>query len=381
LRDIRAMSANIIMQADSSISRYGRALIAAMPDETTQLLTDLCAPSPFAPEPEAPPVSHIRQSTVGPNYLAYLNRASMFVDNSAVPSPTPSPAPVLDHRRSNSESEARVKSPSPRPSRGSRRQQQQRQQDAAKPPASKRYFAHFLEHEAHFVRFLEAVALNRYGQTLDMANGKSVAALPFDDEDAQEQSALWNTLFELYLTLAAKTETDEARRASDQWLDKAMRLLKNERLGYDTSHVLIIASSRSFTPGLVFLWEKLGMYEDILRFWMDKAEQGDVNASTAAFACLTKYGPEHPHLYVLMLRFLTSTPELLGRHTTELGNMLEHIEREKIMSPLGVVLALSRNEVTSIGLVKDWLLTRIKESQDEIRAVRAELLVDHALRS
>ncbi|KAH7108049.1 hypothetical protein BKA62DRAFT_648793 [Auriculariales sp. MPI-PUGE-AT-0066] len=357
-------------EADGSIARYGRALLASMPDETTKLLTDLCAPSPFAPEPEALPVVHHRQATLNPNYLSYLpNRMSLLVDNNALPNPSASPPPGSSpHRRSNSVSEGRVTSPTPRPDRPSRRLQ--RLQEAVKPPPAKRYFAHFLEHEAHFVRFLEAVALNRYGQTVEVTNGKSIAAAPFDDDDAQEQSALWNTLFELYLTLAAKTDTDEARRASQQWLDKAMRLLNNEQLGYDTSHVLIIASSRSFTPGLVFLWEKLGMYEDIMRFWMDKAEQGDVAASTAAFNCLNKYGPEHPHLYPLMLRFLTSTPELLGRHTKELAAMLDHIEREKIMSPLGVVLALSRNEVASIGLVKGWLLSRIKEAQDEIHADR-----------
>lgn len=213
--------------------------------------------------------------------------------------------------------------------------------------------------------------MKRWGISVDASNGVAAAPPPpFDADEEQEQSAVWNTLFELYLTLSAKSDTDEARRASEVWLNKATRLLKNDRIHYDATHALIISSSRSFTSGLIFLWEKLDMYEEILRFWMDKAEQGDTAASGEALKCLNTYGPAHPHLYPLVLRFLTSTPELLSRHTDELAAMLDHIEREKIMSPLGVVLVLSRNDVASIGLVKQWLLSRIKESQDEIRAVR-----------
>ena len=84
---------------------------------------------------------------------------------------------------------------------------------------------------------------------------------------------------------------------------------------------------------------------------------------------LDTYGSQHPHLYPLVLRFLTSSPELLSRHTEDLRRILEYIDTEKIMPPLGVVQVLSRNGVTSVGLVKEWLLTRIKESDAEIKAV------------
>ena len=39
------------------------------------------------------------------------------------------------------------------------------------------------------------------------------------------------------------------------------------------------------------------------------------------------------------------------------------------MPPLAVVQVLSRNGVTSIGLVKEWLLGRIKEAREEISTV------------
>jgi len=133
-----------------------------------------------------------------------------------------------------------------------------------------------------------------------------------------------------------------------------------------------VCSTHTFTPGLVLLWEKMGMYEDALRFWMDKDQGGsDSQASSQVLRYLNLYGPTHPHLYPLVLRFLTSTADILSRHTADLKLILEHIDRERILPPLGIVQILSRNGVTSVGLVKHWLMTRIQESQQELQADRS----------
>lgn len=218
-----------------------------------------------------------------------------------------------------------------------------------------------------FVVFLEAVALRRWGQTTE--EGASVSPsdslpAPLDEEaDKRDQVAVWNTLLELYLTLSEKEAEGSPLRA------KALALLKSN-LPYDPTHALILCSTRNFTPGLVLLWEKLGMYEDVLRFWIAQETEAHVpGASAQVLYALDKYGPENHQLYPLVLRFLTSSAELLSRHSQELEGMLETIEREKIMPPLSVIQALSRNNVTSVGLVKQWLLTRIRESKDEIQAV------------
>jgi len=108
------------------------------------------------------------------------------------------------------------------------------------------------------------------------------------------------------------------------------------------------------------------MYEDVLRFWMDRENEGNTpEASSQVVHHLNLYGTTRPHLYPLVLRFLTSSPELLSRHTADIGMVLEHIEKEKIMPPLSVIQVLSRNGVASVGLVKQWLMTRIKEAREE----------------
>ena len=105
---------------------------------------------------------------------------------------------------------------------------------------------------------------------------------------------------------------------------------------------------------------------------MDKEKEGKApDASIQVLHHLNVYGPKHPNLYALVLRFLTSSPELLSRHSKDLVQILEHIDTTGIMPPLSVIQVLSRNNVASVGLVKQWLMNRIKESRDEIDTVSA----------
>jgi len=241
------------------------------------------------------------------------------------------------------------------------------------------YFANFIGHREHLLVFLEAVALRRWGQSLDVpkdgaasqsGDGSTIAE---DPAEAADQQAVWNTLLELYLTLASAAG-DGTR--SDVLREKALQLLSAaDRLPYDPMHALILCATRSFTLGLVLLWERLGMHEDVLRFWMEQDQRGVAGAGTEVMRCLAKYGEEAPQLYKLALRFFTSAPELVSRHSMDLAEVLRVVEERKILPPLGVVQVLSRNEVASVGLVKEWLLARIRTAHEEVHTVCLFFLV------
>lgn len=225
--------------------------------------------------------------------------------------------------------------------------------------------------------------MRRWGQSVEdqtpgsiglYSDRSSVAPQMDDDEfvDRQDQVAVWDTLLELYLTLPLRTGPPGQRTTFDEGTmrDKAMRVLRSGAIPYDETHALILCSTAGFTLGLVLLWEKMGMYEDVLRFWMDKYKEGNApDASKKVVEQLMLYGTEHPHLYPLVLRFLTSTPELLARHQEDVKGILEYIDEEELIPPLGVIQVLSRNGVASVGLVKEWLIKRITESRSEIRNV------------
>jgi vacuolar protein sorting-associated protein 11 len=380
---------------------------------------DICTGSGFASpagdKDEVDPET-ARNSAGGPSYLSYLayNRNSAAGPGGDAASVAPStikekekpnePSGSAEPRHRKRASIARPASvysesrgSSPQPAAGANGAGKLKL--AVRKPSPRAYFVHFVDHPEHFVRFLEAIAFARWGQKIDAATaggakraGTAAAAaaavnsdmLPGDAEmDKADRTAVWNTLIELYLTLSSlyltRTPVDADRSKSMQ--AKASQVLKSG-YEYDPTHALLVCSTRQFTEGLVLLWEKLGMYEDILRFWMDKevamAASSVEAAAEAKLATrpslevlkhLNRYGESNPQLYPLVLRFLTSTPALLQRHTGDLSAILEHIEREKIMPPLAVVQVLSRNGVASVGLVKQWLMRRITESKNEIDSV------------
>ena len=355
-------------------------MVAALPNETTQLLIEICTGTdPLVSEPDTLPTPS--KPTGGGSYLSYL----------ALRGPAAAPAPVSPVSATDPPMSSGASSRTARPSeRGPRREATIDGSRAPSPPSTllaapppvkrpspRLYFANFVGHREHLVVFLEAVALRRWGQSLDGpkdgATGASDASSSEDSAETADQQAVWNTLLELYLTLASAA--GEGARA-DALRDKALQLLRAaERLPYDPTHALILCATRSFTPGLVLLWERLGMHEDVLRFWMEQDRLGAAGAGAEVMRCLAQYGDAAPQLYKLALRFFTSAPELVSRHTRDLAEVLRVIEERAIVPPLVVVQVLSRNEVASVGLVKDWLLTRIRTAREEVHTVRCLFLL------
>ena len=97
--------------------------------------------------------------------------------------------------------------------------------------------------------------------------------------------AVWNTLLELYLTLpgSGQRATDATGKKFEEGVmrDKALRVLRSDSIPYDPTHALILCSTYRFTLGLVLLWEKMGMYEDVLRSWMDQHKEGGAGADSS----------------------------------------------------------------------------------------------------
>ncbi len=359
-----------------------------------QFLVDICAgPAPeelSSPTPAAATngISHRRDPSSGMPYLSYLSLNRSNGTEAVGPRQLPSPQ-QLSHSRS-----ATLNLPDAQemvaeiPLNSTLAQANGLSPLVQHPsPSPSQFFAHFVHHPDYFIRFLEAVAFRKWRQRVDLEehSAASSGCAVNVDEDRRSQVAVWNTLLELYLTSASEADTRSDTESRALLRRKAMNVLENDgRLPYDPTHALIVCSTHSFTEGLVLLWEKMGMYEDVLRFWMDRAnpqyevafDATSMSASNRVVHYLTQYGPEHPHLYSLVLRFLTSSPALLSRHSSDVRNILERIEQEKIMPPIAVIQILSRNDVASVGLVKQWLMTRITESREEIEAVRFFLGTD-----
>ena len=412
--------------------RYGKTLLSHQPAETTDLLIDLCSGT-LSPKPSylngassssstpnsnstSPPVPAATSNN--PAYLNVFNSglnytrtaveaaaaATVAIGGAFPPLPGPStarpPKPTLEgvEPKSSASDQTRLPKDSFVVVEGDGSTSPTGRSYI--PPSPRQYFAHFINHPDHFLRFLEAVALARWNQKVDLSSSSSstrrVAPPPAynspfpssdpkngdgdDSEDKIDQRAVWNTLLELYL-LFSTTRAGPSSKETNKL--KALKLLEQgDKIPYDSTHALILCSTNGFTEGLGELWEKLGMYEDVVRFWMEKEKRDDEeegtestststrrHASDEVLARLRLYGPTQPQLYPLVLRFLTSSNALLARHGEDLKEVLETIDEERIMPTLEVVQVLSRNGVASVGVVKDWLREKVRGMRVEVDSV------------
>lgn len=259
--------------------------------------------------------------------------------------------------------------------------EQEDEAPAYTPPSPRLFFAHFVDHRDLFVHFLEDVAFALWGQRVDPSTRPGRIAQKRELEDTvvlpkgeADQRAVWNTLLELYLDSTRSSNKDQASTARG----KVLGLLASSSIPYDPMHALVLCSMAEFTDGLVGLWESLGMYEDVLRYWMERdaaAAEGKLeeaegeNSTEEVMRYLDLYGPGNPSLYPMVLRYVTSSGAVLSRHKKSLPRILETIDAERIIPPLAVVQLLSRNGVASVGTVKDWLRAKVEETRQEIDAV------------
>ncbi|WVQ73487.1 hypothetical protein IAR50_003059 [Cryptococcus sp. DSM 104548] len=355
---------------DENMVRYGRTLLYQEPAATTALLVDLCSGNLGKKKASTPPriVKQLNGTSNGPNgatgpavlsYLGYNKVSGLFAGETPG---TTTPNEKNESQGGNLEDTSAL-------------EQLVLESEGPDyiPPSPRQYFAHFVDHLDLFVHFLEAVALSLWDQKVDLSISSSgpspiptrdIDTLPSDDPTSVDQRAVWNTLLELYLS--ATKSLDSA--VASQSREKALALISSKETPYDPLHALVLCSTVGFRAGMVRLWEGMGMYEDVLRYYMEAEQDGgdDVEASDKVFTHLDLYGPTHPQLYPLVLRYLTSSPEILSRHPKKLGNILAKIDEYQIMPPLAVVQVLSRNGVVSVGNMKEWLKSKVEDNEAEI---------------
>lgn len=222
----------------------------------------------------------------------------------------------------------------------------------------------------------DAASVRSYGTRDERNNHQAASEGPtLSPQEREERKAIWNTLLELYLmdeqSLAAGSPASRADPMNDRerqkrrknFRVKALSLLKDDAVQYDSNQALMLCQLKQFDEGIVYLYEKKGMYNDILRFWMDKEETDRV------IEAVRKYGPKDPSLYPMVLTYFSSSPDILSKSTPELLSVLNHIDSEDLLPPIQVVQALSRSNVATIGLIKRYIGNKIEQENQELKQV------------
>jgi hypothetical protein len=349
-----------LADAERNLIRYGRRLLEEDADATTDLLIEICS-GVFAPVPVATGTGvDAAKVEAKSRYLDYINpsklRKNTLDDNVAVGAIQPT-SPALDQ-----DLQPAKESVAP----------------AAKPPSPRTFFSQFLTHPTQFTRFLETIALARWNQKIEETQADADLPSITDlsdgeedpDDDREERRMIWNTLFEIYLV-----ESKRKPANSNTLEERALSLLKqHSSLDYDISRALITCQQHAFTAGTILLYERLGMYEDIVRLQIENEQHyDDVNDEAMAtkegqqlLSALERYATVQPNLYVMVLRHLVATQRLVERHEKDVERILSHIFDEALLSPLEVVQMLSKKGVATIGLLRKHLMRTLDDQQADI---------------
>ncbi|KAF9158723.1 hypothetical protein DFQ26_007306 [Actinomortierella ambigua] len=377
------------VEADKNLQKYGKVLLTHLPEQTTQLLVDLCsgalggggALSPSrspSPRPRSPTrTTHgAGATTVGtPQQTFSMLPFNLGGGSSNSPGQSASNSPKLDGGHGSTFS-SRGRSAHRHEGGGGGGEGAARSGGGShySLPSPRMFMSLFVDLPAYLITFLEKVSANRWPPaSTDTRAGANAALSPraggdrslmsdrtssvhgpgrgggSAEQEMEERKAIWNTLLELYLANPEQQQqkggtvvTAELNRRSKERLikkEKCLKLLNDTEIPYDTNHALVLCHLASFDEGIVFLYERMKMYTDILRLWIGKDNTAKV------VECLRKYG------------LSSATPELL--------KVLDYIDQHDLLPPLQVVQALSQTSVATIGMIKSYIGRRIEAERKE----------------
>ncbi|KAI9350402.1 hypothetical protein BD770DRAFT_157922 [Pilaira anomala] len=369
-------------EADRNLQKYSKTLLTHLPHETTNLLIELCTgvlplatvnnnSTVFGSGPKSPTPSD--NNTRALSHLPFSGSggetASIFSDQSG---------PTLHNGSSNNHTPtlsrlAQTKSAAGRLS--------------YQPPSPRKFMPAFVDRPDCLTTFLESVFEKLWGvssgplspsptsestaisPSVSHKNGdlnKSAGEKIWSLQEQEERKTIWNTLLELYLMDDMESTKEpanprERQKRKREFRQKALTLLQDESVQYDTNQALVLCQLKQFDEGIVYLYEKTGMYTDILRYWMEKG------GTDRVIEGVRRYGPKDPSLYPMVLTYFSSTPEVMAKSTQELHSVMKHIDEKDLLPPIQVVQALSRSNVATIGLLKGYIGKKIEHERRELK--------------
>lgn len=165
-------------------------------------------------------------------------------------------------------------------------------------------------------------------------------------------SSVYNTLIEYYLYALNLTTDLEKKRDKEK---KVMGVLRSDRANYDSDQALVLCQLNHFQEGLLFLYQKAELYDQILKYHF---QSGNHDAGVAA---CRRFGTQNPQLWVTALQHVASSGGETPQH--HFREVLDNIEKHRLLSPLLVVSTLSSCPTATLGVVRDYLMRTLETEE------------------
>lgn len=223
-------------------------------------------------------------------------------------------------------------------------------------PSPAPLFSHFVGHEAMLTHFCEQLACRRWNKVVQSEAGTPQSCQEVEAEP--DEVLVFDTLLELYLTSAKAP-------------NKALNVLYNPaRYPYTIEHAFILCTTEECTPGLLFLYERLGMVDAIVQHWVAESEHDASGASAALLAAVDTFGRTHPEVYISVLQFLVSKAEVLVHHRQDFLRLLDHVDQQGLLSPIEVVQLVSSSDAVELGMMREYLLRHVRDERAETDGIK-----------
>lgn len=264
-------------------------MLTHLPDQTTEILVELCTGTLSARNAD----DHVQSPTPS----AKNNNTSALQTLSILPFATANESASIRSDSSGTNRDTSI---------DTNEKQQHKGSLKYSPPSARIFMPAFVERPNYLVVLLESVYEKRWAhlasgndktnndsgsirsystredKTIHQSNGANTGPT-LSHQEKEERKAIWNTLLELYLmdeqplplasTSSREQLSDEERqKRRKNFRVKALALLKDQSVDYDTNQALVLCQLKQFDEGIVYLYEKTGMYSDIVQFWIDKEE-------------------------------------------------------------------------------------------------------------
>ena len=170
-----------------------------------------------------------------------------------------------------------------------------------------------------------------------------------------------------------KEDTKIAKNIVDRRM-KGLALLKSAWTSemqdplYDVDLALILCNTHAFKDGLLFLYEKLKLYKEVISCYKQAHDHQGL------IACCKKLGDSSqggdPSLWGDLLKYFGELGEDCSKEVKE---VLTYIEKEDVVPPIVVLQTLSKNPCLTLSVVKDYIARKLEQESKLIEDDRKSI--------
>lgn len=215
--------------------------------------------------------------------------------------------------------------------------------------------------ELYLSRDLDFPSLSRTGSSengeLQAATGSLAAGMPIAESNGN------------IVSNDSSLERDRKERQQ-----KGLVLLKSawpseqEQPQYDVDLAIILCETNSFKEGLLYLYEKLKLYKEVIACYMQTHDHEGLIACCKRLGDSGKGGD--PSLWANLLKYFGELGEDCSKEVKE---VLTYVERDDILPPIFVLQTLSRNPCLTLSVIKDYIARKLEQESKMIEEDRAAI--------